>query len=122
MDCAWATLYMFSQNHKQLQGSSGAVAVLHTHSRQLAFHPHMHLAMPAAALDSERGLWCTLRKNAKGAGYLFNHRALAAVFCAKFIAALLETGLPLPAGLPQQWVVDCKAVGNGEKALVYLGR
>ena len=23
---------------------------------------------------------------------------------------------------PPRWVVDCKAVGNGEKALVYLGR
>jgi len=24
--------------------------------------------------------------------------------------------------LPGKWVVDCKRVGNGEKALVYLGR
>ena len=24
--------------------------------------------------------------------------------------------------LPERWVVDCKSVGNGEKALVYLGR
>ena len=31
MGCAWATLHAFSQNHKQLQGSPGAVAVLHTH-------------------------------------------------------------------------------------------
>jgi len=122
MDCAWATLHTFSQNHTQLQGSPGAVAVLHTHSRQLAFHPHVHLAMPAAALDADKCLWRTLRRSAKGAGYLFNHKALAKVFRAKFIAALLEAGLPLPPGLPQKWVVDCKAVGNGEKALVYLGR
>src|SRR5437867_4493672 len=37
MDCAWQTLRTFSQNHKQLQGSPGAVAVLHTHSRRLEF-------------------------------------------------------------------------------------
>ena len=122
MDCAWATLHTFSQHHAQLQGSPGAVAVLHTHSRQLAFHPHVHLAMPAAALDAEQGLWRTLRRSAKGAGYLFNHKALAKVFRAKFITALLEAGLPLPSAVPQKWVVDCKAVGNGEKALVYLGR
>ncbi|MCC7199645.1 MAG: transposase [Gammaproteobacteria bacterium] len=31
--------------------------------------------------------------------------------------------LPLTAEpLPGKWVVDCKRVGNGEKALVYLGR
>jgi len=122
MDCAWATLRTFSQNHKQLQGSPGAVAVLHTHSRRLDFHPHVHLSMPAAALDADKGLWRTLRKSAKGADYLFNHKALAKVFKAKFLAALAELGLPPPSDFPDEWVVDCKCVGTGEKALVYLGR
>jgi len=53
---------------------------------------------------------------------LFNHKALAKVFRAKFLAALGELGLQLPPDLPDAWVVDCKCVGNGEKALVYLGR
>ena len=35
---------------------------------------------------------------------------------------MTEAGLNLPEGHPQQWVVDCKHVGAGEKALVYLGR
>jgi hypothetical protein len=122
MDGAWATLRTFSQNHKQLQGSPGAVAVLHTHSRRLEFHPHVHLAMPAAALDVEQGLWRSLRKSTKGGGYLFNHKALGKVFRAKFLAAVGELGLQLPADLPNAWVVDCKGVGTGEKALVYLGR
>lgn len=125
MACAWETLRTFSQNHRQLQGSPGAVAVLHTHSRRLAFHPHVHVAMPAAALDADNGLWRTLRRSnssAKGNGYLFNHKALAKVFRAKLLAALAQEGLTLPADLPQKWVVDCKGVGNGEKALVYLGR
>jgi hypothetical protein len=122
MDCAWGTLRTFSLNHKQLQGNPGAVAVLHTHSRKLDFHPHVHMAMPAAALDADKKIWRTLRKSAKGDGYLFNHKALAKVFKAKFLAALGELGLPLPANLPKKWVVDCKGVGNGEKALVYLGR
>lgn len=122
MQCAWETLRTFSQNHKRLQGCPGAVAVLHTHSRQLAFHPHVHMVMPAAALDADKGLWRTLRKSAKGDGYLFNHKALAKVFRAKLLAALAEAGLPLPAHVPQKWVVDCKSVGDGQKALVYLGR
>ena len=131
MQCAWETLRTFSQNHRQLQGSPGAVAVLHTHSRQLAFHPHVHVVMPAAALDAGKGLWRTLRKSAKGdgagggssgSGYLFNHKALAKVFRAKLLAALVAEGLPLPPDLPEKWVVDCKGVGNGHKALAYLGR
>ena len=122
MDGAWATVNTFSQNHKQLQGSAGAVAVLHTHSRRLDFHPHVHLCMPAAALNADKKLWRTLRKSAKGDGYLFNHKALAKVFRVKFLVALAELGLPLPADLPKKWVVDCKSVGSGEKALVYLGR
>ena len=38
------------------------------------------------------------------------------------LAGIEAAGLSLPARHPPKWVVDCKAVGNGEKALVYLGR
>ena len=122
MQCAWETLRSFSQNHKHLAGTPGAVAVLHTHSRRLEFHPHVHVAMPAAALDAEQGLWRCLRKSSKAKGYLFNHEALAKVFRGKLLAALKEEGLTLPTDLPQKWVVDCKGVGSGTKVLVYLGR
>jgi hypothetical protein len=119
MDCAWQTLRTFSLNHRHLQASPGAVAVLHTHARSLQFHPHVHLLIPGAALDAHRRLWRTL----PGAGnYLFNHKALAKVFRAKLLAALHQHGLAAPPALPQKWVVDCKCVGDGHKALVYLGR
>lgn len=122
MECAWQTLRTFSANHRHLQGSPGAVAVLHTHSRKLEFHPHVHLAMPAAALDTKHRLWRSLRKSSQGEGYLFSHKALAKVFAAKVLAALQELALPVPANLPTKWVVDCKGVGDGSAALVYLGR
>jgi hypothetical protein len=35
---------------------------------------------------------------------------------------VVEQKLKLPGNCPKQWVVDCKAVGKGDKALVYLGR
>ena len=53
---------------------------------------------------------------------LFKHKALAAVFCGKLLAALNAQGLAAPVCLPERWGVDCKSVGNGHKALVYLGR
>jgi len=121
-ECAWDTVRTFCANDRQLQGGAGAVAVLHTHSRRLDYHPHVHLVMPAAALDGEKRLWRTKTRSANGSRYLFSHRALAKVFRAKLLAALTREGLPLPADYPAQWVVDCKWVGTGEKALVYLGR
>ena len=44
------------------------------------------------------------------------------MFRGKLLAALNAQGLTAPVCLSQRWVVDCKAVGNGQNALVYLGR
>ena len=113
-----STLRTFALNHKQLQGSAGAVAVLHTHARNLDFHPHVHVAMPASALDADKRLWRSLRRSKKGGGYLFSHKALAKVFAAKLQDALREGDLVVPTDLPEQWVVDCKSVGSGQKVLI----
>ena len=117
--CVWETVRTFSQNDYQLQGIPGAIAVLHTHSRRLDYHPHVHLVMPAAAIDAIKRLWRT--KKGKSS-YLFNHEALAKVFRAKMLEAIRQAGLQLPPRYPQTWVVDVKSVGSGKKALVYLGR
>ena len=116
-DCAWATLQCFSKNDKQLQGHPGAIAVLHTHSRELNYHPHIHVIMPAATVDKTNNRWRT-----KQSKYLFNHKALSKVFRAKILTRMTEEKLPFPAKMPKKWVVDCKFVGVGDKALIYLGR
>ena len=121
IQCVWETVRTFSQNDKQLQGTPGAIAVLHTHSRRLDYHPHVHLVMPAAAIDAIKRLWRTKKGKAKAA-YLFDHKALAKVFRAKMLEAIRQAGLQLPLRYPQTWVVDVKSVGTGQKALVYLGR
>ena len=119
--CSWETLRDFSRNDPKLSGNPGAIAVLHTHSRRLDYHPHVHFAMPAAAIDTGKRLWRT--KTAKGkTRFLFSHKALAKVFRAKMLNAISQAGLPRPASHPEKWVVDCKYVGSGEKALIYLGR
>lgn len=78
--------------------------------------------MPAAALDAERKRWRTKLLGRSKPAYLFNHKALAKVFRAKMLAAIEAAKLALPPRHPSAWVVDCKAVGSGEKALIYLGR
>ena len=122
LKCSWATLKTFAQNDAQLHGEAGAISVLHTHNRRLDFHPHVHVVMPVAAVDTETGD-CRIKKNkGENVSYLFNHTALAKVFRAKMLAGIKEAGHKLPERYPEAWVVDCKSVGSGEKALVYLGR
>ena len=121
--CAWETVKTFCQNDAQLKGNAGAITVLHTHSRRLDFHPHVHLVMPAAAIDAQHKLWRTKRGKDKDHGpFLFHHKALAKVFRAKLLDALTRAGVQLPCDCPDTWVVDVKSVGSGEKALIYLGR
>jgi hypothetical protein len=78
--------------------------------------------MPAAALNRKERLWRTKNTQQNKVSYLFNHRALAKVFRAKFLYAIKAAGLTLPKRYAKKWVVDCKSVGSGEKALIYLGR
>ncbi len=110
-------LKAFTQNDKKLKGTAGFTAILHTHSRPLDYHPHIHVVMPGASINEKTGLW-----RVKPSGYLFNHEALAKVFRAKLLQAIVDNGLRVPVNCPKQWVVDCKDVGNGNKAIVYLGR
>lgn len=121
MRCAWETVRRFSQNDRQLQGTPGAIAVLHTHSRRLDFHPHVHLVVPAAAVDAAKQRWRCKRRGKNGT-YLFNEKAMAKVFRAKMLAAIEAAGIPLPARYPREWVAHCKSVGSGRTALIYLGR
>lgn len=119
--CAWETLKQFSQNDKELKGVPGAIAVLHTHARNLDHHPHVHVVIPAAAVDPEKGCWRTKSFEGKK-HYIFNHKALAIVFRAKLLDALTDQEITLPKRYPKEWVVDCRSVGTGEPALIYLGR
>ena len=113
----WETVNTFSQNDGHLQGSAGAVTVLHTHTRRLDYHPHVHLVMPAGAINKKERCW-----RSKKCKYLFCHKALAIVFRAKMLEGIRQAGLGIPHCAPSKWVVDCKKVGAGDKALVYLGR
>ncbi len=114
---AVSTLKDFGLNSKQLRADMGMTAVLHTHSRRLDYHPHLHVVVPGGGVNKTTRQW----KKTRGK-YLFNQTALAAVFRARLLAAIKAAGLALPAKLPDQWVVDCKHVGQGKPALKYLSR
>ncbi|WP_304511298.1 transposase [Desulfopila sp. IMCC35008] len=115
--CVQDVLKTFTSNDKKLRGSAGFTTVLHTKARNLDFHPHIHVVMPAASINEKSGMW-----RVKSAGYLFNHKNLAKVFRAKLLEAAVDQGLYVPATTPKDWVVDCRDVGNGDKAFIYLGK
>ena len=114
---AWQTLAEFGTRDRKLSGRLGATAVLHTHSRALDFHPHVHVVVPAGAVDLIHRLWRTKRGK-----FLFHQASLAKVFRAKWFQAMSDRGWRIRTTIPDEWVVDCKRVGNGDKALTYLGR
>jgi len=99
-------------------GQIGMIGVLHTWTRDLSFHPHIHYLVPAGGLDTDTQTWLTARKN-----FLFPVKALSKIFRAKFRDALRETScfdaIPI-AVWKQAWVVHCQPVGNGLHALKYL--
>lgn len=116
MRCAAQTLKTFAQNDKSLGGELGFCSVLHTHTRRLDYHPHVHMVVPGGAVHKARRQWCKVRGR-----YLFNGKALAKVFRGAFLKALSEVGIA-PGSTPKQWVAQCKRVGRGTEALRYLGR
>lgn len=116
-DCVVSTLKDFGLKPKNLGAEIGMTMVLHTHSRRLNFHPHLHVVVPGGGVDKRRRQW----KKVKGR-YLFNHKNLANVFRARFLTALNEAGFSLPYGVPKKWVVDCTRAGKGINAIKYLSR
>jgi hypothetical protein len=102
-------------------GRIGVLAVLHTWTRAMIYHPHLHCIVPAGAIDPKDGSWRPARHN-----YLVPIHALSSIFRARFMA-LARKALPLvdfPGSVwDKAWVVYSKrAVQGSAKVLDYLGR
>jgi hypothetical protein len=78
---AWATLAAFAKT--RLTGTVGALLVLHTWTRKLEFHPHVHAIVTAGALSGDGETW---RRSERA--FLFPVKAMSRVFRAKVLAAL----------------------------------
>jgi hypothetical protein len=103
-----------------LGGRIGILAVLHTWTRTLAYHPHVHCLVPGGAVLAE-GSWRPARRK-----YLVPVRALSRLFRGLFRNGLAKRhpDLKVPAALwRKEWVVYCKpTVAGPEQVLNYLGR
>ena len=115
-ECAVSTLKDFGRNDKALAAELAMTAVLHTHTRRLDYHPHLHVIVPGGGVNQRRNEWRKLKGD-----YLFNGFQLATVFRGRLLNALQQAGLTIPK-TPKKWIVQCQSVGRGLPALEYLSR
>jgi hypothetical protein len=135
------TLLALGRDPRRLGARLGVTAVLHTWTRTLAFHPHLHCIVTGGGLAPDGPRWVT----APGRGrYLFPVTVVARLFRGKLLAALARARQrgqlqfagpcahladPIAFARLQDdlyckpWVVYCKPpFGGAQQVFKYLGR
>jgi hypothetical protein len=134
------TLLALGADPHRLGGLLGITAVLHTWTRDLQFHPHLHCLVTGGGLSPDAQRWV----RTKSPNYLFPVRVLSSLFRTKFLAALRRAfrngelqfrGSTAPLADPaafdrfldplyrRDWVVYAKhPFGGPEQVFRYLGR
>jgi hypothetical protein len=132
MSSAARTLLDLGKDPERLGGLLGITAILHTWSRSLAYHPHVHCIVTGGGLAPEGGRWFDTSKD-----YLFPVNVMGSLFRGKFLAGLkkahtigqveLSTGTPFETLLDDlygvSWVVYAKRpFGGPAQVFEYIGR
>jgi len=114
-----ATLQEVAAKPRHLGAELGFFGVLHTWSRQMVFHPHIHYVIPGGGLTNDKLRW----KRIKDPDFFLPEKVLAMRFRNRLRNALKAS--PHFQSIPSkvwgmEWVVDCLPVGSGEPVLRYL--
>lgn len=110
-------LQQLAADPRFIGGRVGMVGVLHTWTRDLRYHPHVHYIVPGGGLDPD-GRWSSSRDD-----FLVPGKPLAIIFRAKVRDELKKAGLLEEVDRrvwKKEWVVDLEPVGTGEAAFKYL--
>jgi len=121
---AFDSLSALCADPRWLGGRIGALAVLHTWTRTLEWHPHIHMLVPAGALAPDGRTWLPAKTRRKS--FLVPVRMLGQSFRGRFLSAV-RRALPqieLPQTLwEKRWVVFVKPAERDPRRIVhYLGR
>lgn len=118
---AAAAVQTLAADRAWVGGQVGILAVLHTWSRTLEYHPHAHLLVTAGGLTPNGEVWVTPAH----ARFLMPGYILSELFRAKMRAALTHAGfadqIP-PTVWTRRWTVHLQQIGRGDYALRYLAR
>lgn len=121
LSCAAAALQTLASDPRYLGARPACLAVLHTWTRRLLYHPHVHLLVTGGGLSHDQQAWV----QTKNPAFLVPVRALSVLFRAKFCHALARQGLlsqAPPEVWKQKWALHCQPAGQGHQALRYLAR
>jgi|WetSurMetagenome_2_1015567.scaffolds.fasta_scaffold28883_3 hypothetical protein len=121
LTAAARSLIQLAADPHYIGGLVGVLAVLHTWTGTLDYHPHVHILVPAGGVSADRTEWRAAREE-----YLVPVKALSKIFCGIFRDLAKEK---LPAVVfpdtvwKKPWVVFAKPTIQGpDKVLEYLGR
>jgi len=121
MQQAARSLQEVAENRRWVGGQLGSLAVLHTWSRNLAYHPHVHLLVTAGGLSADGESWVKPAHER----FLLPGHVLSQVFRRRLLDALVAADLEIPSRdelRRSRWVVHLQHVGDGRHALRYLAR
>jgi len=110
-------LQQLAQDPRFVGARLGMVGVLHTWTRQLLYHPHVHYIVTGGGLTSD-GRWLSSRPD-----FLLPVKALSPIFRAKFRDQLKKPALFAQVdqlAWKKKWVVHAEPVGSGAQAFQYL--
>ena len=110
-------LLQLAQDPRFVGARLGLVGVLHTWTRQLLYHPHVHYIVTGGGLTAD-GRWRSARKD-----FLVPVKALSPIFRARFREELKKSELFAQVEQrvwQQDWVVHSEPVGSGAQAFQYL--
>lgn len=99
-------------------GQIGLVGVLHTWTRNLFYHPHVHYLAPGGGLSSDGQTWLPARNH-----FFLPVKALSRLFRTEFRRSLQKNAIFSQISEQvwrKDWIVHCKPVGDGLAALKYL--
>jgi Putative transposase/Transposase zinc-binding domain len=121
MQAAGEAIVELACDKRYVGGTVGVLAVLHTWTQQLVYHPHVHCLVTGGGVSASGESWCPARR-----GYLVPMKALAKLIRGKMRATLAKRrpDLVLPAAAWRKpWVVHCTSWGEDvEGVLEYLAR
>lgn len=121
MKAAAEAIIELARDTRYVGGTVGILAVLHTWTQQLVYHPHVHCLVTGGGVSDDGRHWQPARN-----GFLVPYAALAKLVRGKLRVALAKRrpDLVLPeATWSKQWVVNCTTWGQGDEAVLrYLAR
>src|SRR5258708_10961299 len=118
-----AALCELARNRRYVGATPGILAVLHTWTAQMRYHPHVHLLVTGGGVSEDGSTWHSAANR-----FLVPVRKLSLMIRQRFAHALQKERPSLFAQIPasvwrKEWCSFCKHFGSGSEAVLqYLAR